>query len=49
MLDFANIYPSVLNWAIVGIMAVTFIAVMKFITNRWPQFFPGVHDVVASI
>ncbi len=47
ILDFGNVYPNVLNWALVGIMAVTFISVFKFLTARFR--IPGVSDVFASI
>jgi hypothetical protein len=33
--DFADLKPSVLNWFISGIMAVTFILAMKFLTARY--------------
>ncbi len=35
-LDFADVKPSVLSWATVGIMATTFIVLMKFILAKWP-------------
>lgn len=35
-LDFADVKPSVLSWATVGIMASTFIVLMKFILAKWP-------------
>lgn len=47
ILDFANIYPSMLNLIVVGLMATIFISIMKYITNRWP--IPGVSDLFASI
>lgn len=47
ILDFGNIYPSVLNWMLVGIMAVTFIVTFKFLTAKYR--IPGVSDVFASI
>jgi len=47
VLDFGNVYPSVLNTVVVGLMAVIFISVMKFLTNRWPV--PGISDLMASI
>ena len=47
ILDFGNIYPSVLNWALVGIMAVTFISIFKFLTAKYQV--PGVSAVFASI
>ena len=33
--DFASVRPTVLNWVIVGLMAITFIALMKFAVNRY--------------
>jgi len=36
---------SLYNWAIIGLMALTFIVAMKMATMRWK--IPGVSDVVA--
>jgi len=47
VIDFANVYPSVLNLVVVGMMATIFISVMKFLTNRWPV--PGISTLMASI
>lgn len=47
MLDFANLYPSLWNLIEVGLMAVIFISVMKWLTARYQ--IPGVSDVFASI
>lgn len=47
MIDFANVYPSVLNLVVVGLMATIFISIMKFLTNRWPV--PGLAPLFASI
>lgn len=47
MLEFANVYPSVLNWAVVGLMAVTFLAFFKFFLGKFP--IPGVTPLVNSI
>ena len=47
MIDFANVYPSVMNLVVVGMMATIFISVMKFLTNRWPV--PGLSTLFASI
>lgn len=47
MLDFSNVYPSLLNLVQVGLMAVIFISVMKWLTARYRV--PGVSDVFASI
>lgn len=35
-IDFAEVKPSLLNWAIVGLMAVLFIVFAKYILNRYP-------------
>lgn len=45
---FANVYPSLLNLCIVGMMATIFISVMKFVTAKWP-IVPGARDLFASI
>lgn len=34
-LNFSDVKPSVLNWLIVGLMAVTFIAFAKFVVNNY--------------
>lgn len=47
MLEFGNLFPSVLNWIIVGLMAVTFITFFKFITSKLN--IPYVKDVAASL
>lgn len=47
MLDFGNIYPSLLNLVTVGLMSVIFISVMKFLTSLYP--IPGVTEVISSI
>lgn len=46
-LDFGNIYPNALNFATVGIMAVVFISVMKFLTTKYN--IPGISSLLASI
>lgn len=46
-LDFADVKPSVISWIIVGLMAVTFIAMLKFLSNKFPL--PGVSDVINTI
>lgn len=46
-LDFADVKPSVVSWVIVGLMAVTFIVVAKYIFTRWPV--PGLTEVVQSV
>jgi hypothetical protein len=47
VLDFANVYPSVLNWGVVGLMAITFIALAKYVLALFP--IPGVTEIVTSI
>jgi len=39
--------PSVINWLIVGIMAVTFIVLAKFVVNKWTV--PGLTDVINAV
>jgi len=39
-LDFADVKPSLLNWAVVGLMAVTFISFWKFVFSMWGQDVP---------
>jgi hypothetical protein len=34
--DMADVKPSVVSWMIVGIMAVTFIVFMKYLTAKYP-------------
>jgi hypothetical protein len=46
-LDPADVRPSILNWVVVGLMAITFIAVFKFILAKWP--IPGLSPLVTSI
>jgi hypothetical protein len=43
-LDFADVKPSVTSWLTVGIMALTFIVLMKWAVHKWP--IPGLSDVV---
>lgn len=47
MLDFGNVYPSLLNLVITGLMATIFIVVMKWVTNMYRV--PGLSDLFASI
>lgn len=47
MLDFSNVYPSLWNLIVVGLMSVIFITVMKYITNLYN--IPGVSNVMAAI
>lgn len=44
MFDFKDVRIGLLNWFIVGIMALTFIVVMKMITTKFP--IAGVKEVV---
>lgn len=46
-LDFADVKPSVLNWFIIGLMAVTFILVFKWLMAKWP--IPGVQDLANAV
>jgi len=46
-LNMADVKPSVLSWLVVGIMAVTFIAFLKFATNRW--YVPGLTEVITAV
>ena len=45
---FANVYPSLLNVAIVGMMATVWIAVMKWLTAKY-DLVPGLRDLYGSI
>lgn len=47
LLDFGNVYPSVLNLVTVGLMSVIFISVMKWLTARYNV--PGLKDLMGSI
>lgn len=46
MFNFADVRIGLLNWFIVGLMALTFIVVMKMVTARFP--IAGVTEVVHS-
>lgn len=35
-LDLSDVKPSLVNWLVVGLLAVTFIVVGKYALNRWP-------------
>lgn len=48
MLDFAEVKPTVLNWAVVGLMAVTFISFFKFFFGAVLQI-PGLTELFASL
>jgi hypothetical protein len=43
-LDFAEVKPSLINWLIVTLMAVTGIVLLKWVLNRYN--IPGVTDIV---
>jgi hypothetical protein len=43
-LDFAEVKPSLLNWLIITLMAVTGIVFLKWVLNRWNV--PGLTDIV---
>lgn len=45
MLDFANVYPSMLNLITVGLMATIFLVTMKWLTHKYA--IPGLSDVFA--
>lgn len=45
-LEFADVKPSVLNWLIVTLMAVTGIVFLKFILAKFP--IPAISSVVAA-
>jgi len=47
-LDFADVKPSLLNWTVVGLMAVTFITFWKFVFSMWGQGIPGL-DALAKL
>ena len=47
LLDFGNVFPSVLNTVVVGSMAVIFISVMKYLTALYN--IPGLSSLMASI
>lgn len=47
ILEFGNIYPNMVNLVTVGLMAVIFITVMKYLTAKFQV--PGVSDLMASI
>jgi hypothetical protein len=51
-MDFADVKPSLLNWTVVGLMAVTFISFWKFVFSMWGQgvpFIDSLAKLVASI
>lgn len=46
-IDVADVRPSLLSWATVGIMASTFIVLLKFILAKWPV--PGLSAFMAAV
>lgn len=46
-IDMADVKPSLLSWALVGIMATTFIALMKYLLAKYPV--PGLNTLFASV
>jgi hypothetical protein len=44
--DMADVKPSLLSWFTVGIMAVTFIVFMKYLTAKYPT--PGLTQFFAA-
>lgn len=46
-LDFEHVYPSLLNWGVVGLMAVTFIAFFKWVFGKYSV--PGLTDLFAMV
>jgi hypothetical protein len=45
--DFSHVYPTLLNWGVVGLMAVTFIAFFKWMTQKYN--IPGLSDLFAMV
>ena len=33
--DFSDVKPSVFNWMVVGLLALTFIVMAKYVVNKW--------------
>lgn len=44
-----DIKPSVLSWVTVGVMAITFIVVFKFVVNKWSNPVTDVFRPVVNI
>lgn len=44
--DMADVKPTFLSWITVGIMSVTFIVLMKYVTTKYPV--PGVSQFFAA-
>lgn len=48
--DFADVKPSVLNWFVVGMLAITFIVVAKFVVNKFDNpIVAPFKEVVSSV
>ena len=45
-LDLADVKPSPLSWVVVGLMSVTFIVFMKYVTEKY--YVPGLSEVFAA-
>lgn len=48
-IDFADVKPSVFNWMVVGLLAVTFISFWKFVFSYFNIHVLGVDTLFASI
>lgn len=46
-LDFADVKPSVVNFLLIGVMAVAFIFLLKALAVRW--YIPGISEVAAAV
>lgn len=46
-LAMGGVLPSVLNWMIVGLLAVTFIVAGKYLTTKYPV--PGLSAIFAAV
>jgi len=44
--DVADVKPSLLSWVTVGVMSVTFIVLMKYVTTKYPV--PGLTQFFAA-
>lgn len=44
--DMADVKPTLLSWITVGVMAVTFIVFMKYLTAKYPM--PGLTQFFAA-
>lgn len=45
--NFADVKPSLISWIIVGLMATTFIVVMKYLFTRFPV--KGLSEIFQSV